>query len=135
MRLLKRLIAILTVVSFAGSGTLSAMPLVWCIGNDGHRAVEAMLHQGTQAAEPSVDYRISDKTHQDPCSDWQLLSPAGSPQAKTLDAEPKVLTVLVAYPPLKLAVGGSSSPARALYACHSQPPTHLAALHSVVLRI
>ena len=61
MHLLMRLIAILTALSFAGSSTLSAMPLVWCIGNDGHRAVETMLHNhGTQAAEPSADEAIAD---------------------------------------------------------------------------
>ena len=49
MRLLIRLIAIVTALSFAGSSTLSAMPLVWCIGKDGHRAVETMHQQGMQS--------------------------------------------------------------------------------------
>ena len=52
MRLLIRLVAIVTALSFAGSSTLSAMPLVWCIGKDGHRAVETMHQQGMQASRP-----------------------------------------------------------------------------------
>jgi hypothetical protein len=138
MHLLMRLIAILTALSFAGSSTLSAMPLVWCIGNDGHRAVETMLHHhGTQAAEPSADEAIADTSHNDPCSDWQLLSAAGAPQAKGLDAEPKVLTVVMAYPPLKLVVGASSPPRAARHVGPSQPRpgAHLSALRSVVLLI
>jgi hypothetical protein len=138
MHLLMRLIAILTALSFVGSSTLSAMPLVWCIGNDGHRAVETMLHNhGTQAAEPSADEAIADTSHNDPCSDWQLLSAAGAPQAKGLDAEPKLLTVVLAYPPLKLLVGASSlAPGQG----HVGPSQHrsavrLKARRSVVLLI
>jgi hypothetical protein len=138
MHLLMRLIAILTALSFAGSSTLSAMPLVWCIGNDGHRAVETMLHHhGTQAAEPSAEEAIADTSHNDPCSDWQLLSAAGAPQAKGLDAEPKLLTVVLAYPPLKLFVSASSlSPALGhIGPSQHRPAVHLKARRSVVLLI
>jgi hypothetical protein len=59
------------------------MPLVWCIGSDGHRAIETILHQqGTQATDPPAEEGIADGAHKDPCSDWQLLSTAGPPQAK-----------------------------------------------------
>jgi hypothetical protein len=112
------------------------MPLVWCIGNDGHRAVETMLHQqGVPAAEASVD--ADDRSHHGPCSDWQLLSTAGPPQAKSLDAEPKAVTVVMAYPPLKQAVG-PLSPTQGLHAALGFLPTpaaHLSAHRSVVLRI
>jgi hypothetical protein len=138
MRLLLRLMAIFTALSVASSSTLSAMPLVWCIGNDGHRAVETMLHQqGVHAAEASVDDGIDDPSHHGPCSDWRLLSTAGPPQAKSLDAEPKAVTVVVAYPPLKQAVG-LLSPTQGLHAALGFRPTpaaHLSAHRSVVLRI
>jgi hypothetical protein len=140
MHLLMRLIAILTALSFVGSSTLSAMPLVWCIGSDGHRAVETMLHNhGTQVAEPSADEAIdaiADPSDQDPCSDWQLLSAAGAPQAKGLAVEPKLLTVVLAYPPLKLVLGASSlSHGQGQFDPSQRPAVHLEARRSVVLLI
>ena len=78
-------------------------------------------------AEPSADEAIADTSHNDPCSDWQLLSAAGAPQAKGLDAEPKLLTVVLAYPPLKLLVGASSlSPGQG----HIGPSQHRSAVRS-----
>jgi hypothetical protein len=138
MRLLIRLITIITALSFAASSTLSAMPLVWCTGSDGHRAVETMLHQhGVQAADPSGGERIATASHSEPCSDWQLLSTAGPPQVKSADIEPKALTVVMAYPPLKLVVEASfpAHGARHTVPCQPRPGAHLCALRSVVLLI
>ena len=83
MRLLLRLVAIVTALSLAGSSSLSAMPLVWCFGKDGHRAVEAMLHQhGIEATDAFADAGIPTGTDDAPCLDWQLLNAAGTPLAK-----------------------------------------------------
>jgi hypothetical protein len=80
MRLLLRLVAIVTALSLAGSSSLSAMPLVWCFGKDGHRAVEAMLHQhGIEATDAFADAGIPTGTDDAPCLDWQLLNAAGTP--------------------------------------------------------
>jgi hypothetical protein len=137
MRALIRLIALVTALCFAGSGSLSAMPLVWCIGNDGHRAVEAILHQHAVPADTLADEGMGDRSHTDTCSDLQLLGTAGQPQAKSLDAKPKTLTVVMAYPPLKQVVEASSPPKLARNAaCFLAAPTpSLSALRSVVLLI
>lgn len=137
MRLLIRLVAIVTALSFAGSSTLSAMPLVWCIGKDGHRAVESMHQQGMQASDPSPGELIATGSHSEPCSDWQLLSTAGPPQVKSPDVEPKPITVLTAYPPLKLVVDAAfpAHGARHTVPYQPRPGAHLCALRSVVLLI
>lgn len=138
MRLLVRLIAIVTALSFAGSSTLSAMPLVWCVGNDGHRAVETILHQqSTQSGDSAADEGIAASSHHGPCSDWQLLSTAGPPQAKTLDVGPKALTAVTAYPPLRLLIAQPSFPQGPRHAFPRQPRpgAQLRALRSVVLLI
>jgi len=138
MRALLRLIAMLTALSFAGSSSLSAMPLVWCFGKDGHRAVETMLHQhGLQANDTFSDEGLATRTHSDPCVDWQLLNTAGAPQAKSLPTEPKALTAILAYPPLKLVVDAAFPPNGRRHVASARPPpaAQLRVLRSVVLLI
>jgi hypothetical protein len=40
MPLWRRLIAVLLLLAFVPGSTLAAMPLVWCVGENGHRAIE-----------------------------------------------------------------------------------------------
>jgi hypothetical protein len=138
MRVFLRIIAVITTLCFAGSSTLSAMPLVWCIGNDGHRAVEAILHQHTsQSSSVAAQDEIPTSPQQEPCSDWQLLSAAGTPHAKAGGEAPKSFTVDIAYPPLKLVVAQKAPPG-AVSEAVPRPPApqaHLRALRSVVLLI
>jgi len=138
MRLLLRLVAIVTALSLAGSSSLSAMPLVWCFGKDGHRAVEAMLHQhGIEATDAFADAGIPTGTDDAPCSDWQLLNAAGTPHAKGLHAEPKALVPVSAFPPLKTVVGASFPPNGRRHGTSLQPRpgAQLSVLRSVVLLI
>jgi hypothetical protein len=39
MRRWRRFIGIFLLLAFVPSGLLAAMPLVWCVGDDGHRSV------------------------------------------------------------------------------------------------
>ncbi len=138
MRVFLRIIAVITTLCFAGSSTLSAMPLVWCIGNDGHRAVEAILHQHTsQSSSVAAQDEGAASLQQEPCSDWQLLSAAGTPQAKATDEAPKSFTFKIAFPPLKVVVAETAPPG-AISEAVPRPPApqaHLRALRCVVLLI
>jgi|SRR6185295_5746817 hypothetical protein len=138
MCLALRLVAVFTALCLVASSSLSAMPLVWCFGKDGHRAVETMLHHhGIQATDAFADDGSPTETHADPCSDWQLVNTAGAPHAKNLHAEPKALTPLLAYPPLKLVVGASFPPngRRHVASLRPRPGAQLSVLRSVVLLI
>lgn len=138
MRVLLRIIAVVTALCFAGSSALSAMPLVWCIGNDGHRAVEAAFHQhASQPFDVTAQVEIPGSLQQEPCSDWQLLSAAGTPQAKGSDEAPKNFSFAIAFPPLKL-VTAATAPPGAISQAVPRPPSpqaHLRAIRSVVLLI
>jgi hypothetical protein len=138
MRLLVRIIAVVAALGLVGSSTLSAMPLVWCIGNDGHRAVETILHQhAPQAADAAAEEDEADPSHKGPCSDWQLMSAAGAPQEKGQAEAPKQLAAVIAYPPLELVVARSWPARGAAWAGPRFPmrQAHLLALRSVVLLI
>lgn len=138
MRLLVRIIAVVTALCLVGSGTLSAMPLVWCIGNDGHRAVEAAFHQHASQSSAVVAHDESPASAQhEPCSDWQLLSAAGTPYAKASEEAPKSFTVELAFPSLRLVIARATSPgeiSNSVPRPHT-PQAHLVALRSVVLLI
>jgi len=138
MRLVARIMIIVTTLCFVGSSTLCAMPLVWCIGNDGHRAIETMLHQhGSAATDISTDDEKLGSTHQQPCSDWQLLSAAVAQHVKSCDEAPKHLTVVIAFPPLKF-VAASPLASQGIASTAPRPPewqAQLLALRSVILLI
>ncbi len=137
MRLLIRLVAIVTALSFAGAAP--CLPCRWC-GASARTAIapsRQMHQQGMKASDPSPGELIATGSHSEPCSDWQLLSTAGPPQVKSPDVEPKPITVLTAYPPLKLVVDAAfpAHGARHTVPYQPRPGAHLCALRSVVLLI
>lgn len=136
MRLVARVIVVLTALCFLGSSTLSAMPLVWCIGNDGHRAIEAILHQHSpQVADDKVREHAAAAAHNAPCSDWQLLGATGTTHVKAVEEAPKQIVVVIAFPSLRLI---ADAPAGHITGAEPRPPTaeaNLRARRSVLLLI
>lgn len=76
----RNIVALLLILVFPPSSVLAAMPVVWCIGADGHRAVEISIGVGAK----HVDHRAlgGDRTTledadtqpvDDSCQDRQLL--------------------------------------------------------------
>jgi hypothetical protein len=81
MRLWHRIIALLLALQFAPSGLLAAMPLVWCIGADGHAGIEYKIG-GRHLEGPAGGQRhlASERAPQsladsDYCQDLQLVAP------------------------------------------------------------
>jgi hypothetical protein len=79
MRPWRRTFLAFLIAVFALSTMLAAMPLVWCVGDDGHRGVEYSLSADTKHidhqtlagdVDPSTPSNVSD------CQDWQLLGKA-----------------------------------------------------------
>jgi hypothetical protein len=54
MPLWRRFIAVLLLVTFVPGSTLAAMPLVWCVADGGHRAIEHAQVAGTKHVNHSA---------------------------------------------------------------------------------
>ena len=132
MRLLARVILVVTTLSFLGSSTLAAMPLVWCAGNDGHRVIEPLLHQ--HAAQTPEN---SEGDPHGPCTDWHLLGATNVLQVKALEEAPKDLTGILAHPPLRVIIAQSAPSRESVLAGPRlrKPGPLLRTLRSVVLLI
>ena len=144
MRFWRRIIAVLVALVFASSSSLASMPLVWCAGSDGHRAIEykiggthvdhPVLGQKRQSAKASLDTRSADP---DDCQDWRLI---GTPNASALQADHGLLTfdlrVTVGLPALHIPT--LTEVARATYSPPpeiTRPDPQRVALRSAVLLI
>src|SRR5262249_46749512 len=69
---------VLLLVAFVPGSTLAAMPLVWCTGDGGHRAIEYATSSGTKHFNHSalgghVDEALQAASPDDGCQDWQLM--------------------------------------------------------------
>jgi len=141
-----RFVALLLALVFAPGSVFGAMPLVWCIGSDGHRAVEYSVDKRHTAKH--VDHQVlgqqlspddvSEAQHHDGnCRDWQILDTSAKSQPQSPDGLLSFdIRVFVALPTLSLvepaAVAVSNYRSCADYRCLDPP---FAALRSVVLRI
>jgi hypothetical protein len=103
MRPHRRLIVLFTLAMFVASSLLAAMPLVWCVGKDGHRGVEYNLSTAdrhvnhmTFGADP--DDHASMKAAD--CQDWQLLGKAKVALADQGGVIPFALRVVTFLPTL-----------------------------------
>jgi len=111
MRRWRFAIALLMALIFAPSTVLGSMPLVWCIGSDGHRAVEYSIgknrgkhadHQALGQQLPPND--VSEAQHHDGnCRDWQILDTSAKSQPQSPDGLLSFdIRVFVALPTLSL---------------------------------
>ncbi len=73
----RNIVALLLALAFAPSSVLAAMPVVWCVGADGHRAVEFSLGSSAGHADHRAlgEHRSAtdEAGAQDACLDRQLL--------------------------------------------------------------
>jgi hypothetical protein len=81
MSLWRQFITTLLLVAFVSGSTLAAMPLVWCMGDAGHRAIEYATSSGTKHFNHSalgghVDEALHTASPDDGCQDWQLMGRA-----------------------------------------------------------
>src|SRR5215470_6954515 len=81
-----RLIVVLLLVTFTPASVLAAMPLVWCMGQDGHRAVEykASRSHDTHLAVGSKHDDVAQAVSEDKgdgCHDRQLVDKAKTAKA------------------------------------------------------
>jgi len=139
----QRLVALLMVLVFVPSTVLAAMPLTWCIGADGHRAIEfaaggAVKHDNHQAllhVEPASTASQSAGDSED-CRHWQLLEKTKVAQHDGQGLLTPDLRVAVALPALSLLQVVRTVLVSAPYRSDGgQPPDpHLTVLRSTVLR-
>jgi hypothetical protein len=134
------LLALLTLFAFLPSSVLAAMPVVWCIGTDGHHGIEysmsapgahALHHRLLNAAEPHEDPAADG---QGGCQDRQLMAKCkvGPQQIEGLIALD--LRVAVALPPAP-AFAAAMRPPRWERGWGRPPDPRLSARSSVVLRL
>jgi|SRR5262245_39166855 len=80
-----RLIVVLLLATFTPGSVLAAMPLVWCIGHDGHRAVEYKASRSHEAhlavGSKHDDVAQANKDKGDGCHDHQLIDKAKTTKA------------------------------------------------------
>jgi len=148
MRQWRRLLASLLLLVFAPSSVFAAMPLVWCVGSDGHRAVEyAALDSGRHAVhQPFAQPRLHDRDEaprlhtsaESDCRDSALLDRAKVSSQQTHDG---LLTfdarIVIVLPPLPLDDGLHVSPSsqQVSSATSGPPDPQRLALRSIVLRV
>lgn len=139
-----RMLAVLLALVFAMSSTLASMPLVWCVGADGHRAIEYKTgsshadHDALGKRERSTRTTADGQSVSDAdCQDWHLVAKAN---ASALQADDGLLTfdlrVAISLPTLHVAMLTKAAQATPWPAPESAGPDPArAALRSVVLRI
>lgn len=138
----RNIVALLLTLVFAPSSVLAAMPVVWCIGADGHQAVEASV--GPSASH--VDHRaLGDHRtagHDDtrslehgPCQDRQLLDKSKICVPANDGVIAFGLRDFVVLPSLPLDPIHGAAPRYGLEAASAPPDALLVARRSVVLLI
>ena len=146
MSLWQRAIAIVTLVVFLPASVLAGTPLRYCVGDDGHRAIEFVLTSNHHAAAQhghAVDCNDPAEHHAAPssgCSDTPLLSVAQKPgptaqfeQVFILDDLLPTLTVLSAIAAVPVLADAPMADPRPLHSERREP--QLDALRTVVLLI
>jgi hypothetical protein len=141
MHVWRRLIALFLLLAFTPGSLLAAMPLVWCVGDDGHRGVEYRVTFGAkhiehQALGSQADGALQNAAEDDGCRDWQLIGKAKVAKvpdgAGVLTFGVRQICVLPALPALLVA---ASSPAPTYSGREPVPDIRRDTLRSVVLRI
>jgi hypothetical protein len=135
----RHLIVLFTLAMFVASSLLAAMPLVWCVGKDGHRGVEYSL----SAADTHLDHKTfgAEADEQAPvktadCHDWQLVGKAKVAPPDSAGVIPFALRVMTLLPtlPTSLESADPPSPFRDP-GSFTASATQREALRSTILRI
>jgi hypothetical protein len=136
-----RIIVVLLLVTFTPASVFAAMPLVWCMGQDGHRAVEYkasrshVAHVAVGSKYDDVAQVVSeDKGHG--CHDRQVIDKAKTAKAPTDGLLPFSLRNVIELRTLpgKVATASKLSPPACTDKCPAPNPER-AARRSVVLLI
>jgi hypothetical protein len=136
------LVALLTLLAFLPASVLAAMPVVWCVGADGHHGIEYSIgglgphtvhHPRPNVAEPQDGNSTTDEGG---CQDWQLMDKCrvGPQQIEgliTLDLRVAVVLPALSAPSLATA----TRPTQWEHGGGRPADSHLGARRSVVLRI
>lgn len=145
MSLWQRAIAIVTLMVFLPASVLAGTPLRYCVGDDGHRAIEFVLsvdHHASAQDGHAADCNDAAEHHAAPssgCSDTPLLSVAQTPasaefeQVFTLDDLLPTLAVLAAIAAVPVLADAPLADPRRLHSERREP--QLDALRTVVLLI
>lgn len=136
----RRLIVVLLIATFTPGSVLAAMPLVWCMGQDGHRAVEYKasrshaVHTAVGSKHDVVDPANEGKG--DGCHDRQLVDKAKTAKAPAGGLLPFGLrnVIELRMSPGRLAAASKLSPPACTGKCPPPDPER-AARRSVVLLI
>lgn len=142
MRSKQRLISAWLVAVLIPAWVLGATPLKFCLGFDGHRALEFVMqkaHHGLEkASEQAVSAQSEVAAHPD-CVDIALLPEAQTAQRTAVDSRPSlgdVLPVCLVPRPIDLtAMRGDPSLIRADTEPVTPPNPQLQAIRLTVLRI
>jgi hypothetical protein len=113
MRLWARLTALLMALLIAPSSVLAAMPVAWCVGADGHRAIEFSLsstgkhHHAdhlTLAGESVAPSGVEQADRADgECQHWQLVDASKASEKRSVEGViPLHLRLVVSLPALSL---------------------------------
>lgn len=138
MGALQRIVAVIILLAFLPMSIAAALPLVYCIGADGHRAVEYL-----DGCEHDHSHPRSSTTeasgHQSPCVDLEL-----APTAHVVRADAKAFSVVGvgAAPPMMAPISSASMKRNTLWTRlrhlsirAGQPVDYLAAHRTIVLII
>jgi len=138
----RRFVAVLLLLAFVPSSMLAAMPLVWCVGDDGHRAIEYAVSSGTKHLHHRAlgvqgdDAVLGTLPDDDGCQDWQLMGKAKTAKAANGGVLAFDLRIVIALPTMPAILPPTSQRFWSSYA--AEPPildAQLAVLRSVVLLI
>jgi hypothetical protein len=150
MQAKRRVIAFLLLFLFVPASVLAAMPLSFCFGSDGHRAIEYVVHGEHLRAELGLAFLLTDGTEQlayvmdadehPDCMDVALLGEAQSAERLVKVEKPNKPgnDVPACRAPRRLEAEAAARSALNSIALrpHSSPTSpQLVALRTVVLRI
>lgn len=107
----QRLVATVLLLAFIPASVAAALPIVYCLGDDGHRAVEFVQHAPHHGAEhtgAAVDHPEHGAVLEasDRCVDYKLVTLNGVPQRS-----PDLKHVVTKLPPAPAAIATLRAPA------------------------
>jgi len=143
MRSWHRIVALVVALIFAPGSVLAAMPIVWCVGGDGHRAIEYHISadgrhiEHAQLGKQTLSSAMAEPSEADDCQDWHLVgktSVAGQqPDHGVLTFDLRIATIrLTTHVPTLPEIAQA---ARFLQRERLPPDPQRVELHSVVLLI
>jgi len=140
MRVLQRIVATIILLAFLPTSIAAALPLVYCIGADGHRAVEYIGCDDHAHGAPGATAQKTSVEHQK-CIDLkyapvaQLVQRDAKGDLALADDFPPLSKVVLASADLPLADEGPSQPKVAALGAQRGAIDYLTAHKTIVLLI